>query len=77
MDTACTTRTVTTNGVRLHVPTLIVWGTQDVVLGRDLVPASLELCDQARAVYLDGATHWLIHEEPEAVAGLLVEHFQG
>lgn len=59
---------------RNPVPTLVIWGTKDSVLGRDLVPPSLELCDQARAVYFEEATHWVVHEEPEAVTRLLLEH---
>jgi pimeloyl-ACP methyl ester carboxylesterase len=60
---------------RVPVPTLMIWGTKDLVLGRDLVPPSLDFCDQGRVVYLEEATHWVAHEEPEAVSRLLVEHF--
>lgn len=62
---------------RVTVPTLLIWGTKDIALGREMVPPSLDLCDQGRAVYLDEATHWVQHEEPEAVNRLLVEHFGG
>jgi epoxide hydrolase 4 len=62
---------------RIPVPTLVIWGTKDLVLGRDLVPPSLAFCDQGRAVFLEEATHWVAHEEPETVSRLLVEHFQG
>jgi epoxide hydrolase 4 len=60
---------------RNPVPTLVIWGTKDIVLGREMVAPSLELCDQGRAVYLEEATHWILHEEPAAVSRLLVEHF--
>jgi pimeloyl-ACP methyl ester carboxylesterase len=60
---------------RVSIPTLMIWGTKDLVLGRELVPPSLAYCDQGRAVYFEEATHWVIHEEPEAVSRLLVEHF--
>jgi pimeloyl-ACP methyl ester carboxylesterase len=60
---------------RVPVPTLLLWGTKDSALGRELVPPSLALCDQGRAVYFEEATHWIAHEEPEAVSRLLVEHF--
>lgn len=60
---------------RVTVPTLMIWGTKDRFLGREMVPPSLELCDQGRAVYLEEATHWVQHEEADAVNRLLVEHF--
>jgi pimeloyl-ACP methyl ester carboxylesterase len=60
---------------RNPVPTLLIWGTKDIFLGQELVPPSLDLCDQGRAVYFEEATHWILHEEPEAVSRLLVEHF--
>ena len=62
---------------RVAVPTLLLWGTKDIALGREMVPPSLDLCDQGRAVYFEEATHWVQHEEPEAVSRLLVEHFGG
>ena len=60
---------------RVPVPTLVLWGTKDAVLGRDLVPPSLAYCDQGKAVYFEEASHWVVHEEPEAVSRLLGEHF--
>jgi len=60
---------------RNPLPTLMLWGTKDIVLGPELVAPSLELCDQGRAVLLEEATHWVLHEEPVAVSRLLVEHF--
>jgi len=58
---------------RVHVPTLIVWGTRDRFLGREMVEPSLALCDDGRLVELPEATHWLQHEEPERVNRLLLE----
>jgi epoxide hydrolase 4 len=63
------------NPARNPIPTLMIWGTQDTALGREMVEPSLALCDQGRAVYLEEATHWILHEEPAAVSRLLVEHF--
>jgi pimeloyl-ACP methyl ester carboxylesterase len=60
---------------RVTVPTLLVWGVKDRFLGRELAQASLDLCDQGRLVFLDDATHWLQHEEPEKVTELLRELF--
>jgi pimeloyl-ACP methyl ester carboxylesterase len=61
---------------RVTVPTLLLWGVRDRFLGRELAQPSLDLCDQGRLVFLDDATHWLQHEEPERVVALLKEFFR-
>lgn len=52
---------------RIHVPTLILWGKQDTALESSMADASAELCDDARVVYFEKATHWVQHEEVEQV----------
>jgi pimeloyl-ACP methyl ester carboxylesterase len=61
--------------VRVRVPTLLIWGTEDRFLGREMARPSIELCDDGRLELFEGSTHWVQHEEPERVARLLVEHF--
>ena len=41
----------------------------------ELAEASLRLCDDGRIVYLDQATHWAPHDEPERVTELLAGFF--
>ena len=60
---------------RVHVPILIIWGRQDVALSDTMVAPSAELCDDVRVVFFDDATHWVLHDEPEATARLIVEFF--
>jgi pimeloyl-ACP methyl ester carboxylesterase len=62
---------------RIEIPTLILWGAQDTALGRKLAELSAARCKDARLVYLEEATHWLHHEEPEQVNRALIEFFQG
>jgi epoxide hydrolase 4 len=62
-----------TEQCRVHVPTLVIWGTQDAFAERELADASARLCDEVRSVYLDHATHWVQHDEPERVGDLLLE----
>jgi pimeloyl-ACP methyl ester carboxylesterase len=59
----------------VHVPTLILWGTQDRFLGRELAQPSAELCDQAKLVFFEEATHWIQHEEAEKVNQFLISFF--
>ena len=57
--------------VRVRVPVLVMWGTRDAFLSPGLARASCARCDEARLEWIDGATHWVHHEEPERVARLL------
>ena len=59
--------------VRVHVPTLILWGVHDIALVRALASASLKLCDDGKLAFFEHATHWVQHEEADAVNRLLIE----
>jgi len=59
--------------VRVRVPTLMIWGAKDRFLGRELAQPSIDLCDQGRLEFIEEATHWVQHEEPERVNRLLLE----
>jgi epoxide hydrolase 4 len=54
-------------------PTLLIWGKRDRALGPELAKPSVERCADGRLVFLEQATHWLQHEEPERVNALLLE----
>lgn len=61
---------------QIAVPSLFIWGDGDRFVSR----AAAELCgNYVTGPYqfevLSGASHWLPEEEPDRVAGLLVEHF--
>lgn len=58
---------------RVRVPALVIWGTDDHFLKRDLAETSLALCDAARLEWIEGATHWVQHEESDRVNRLLVD----
>jgi len=57
----------------VSAPTLLLWGAQDRFLGRELAEASIKKCSQGQLVFLDDATHWLHHEQPERVNALIHE----
>jgi epoxide hydrolase 4 len=61
--------------LRVHVPTLIIWGAKDVALTRDMAQKSVEQCDDARLVMFEDATHWVQHDKPNEVNALLAEFF--
>ena len=60
---------------KIEVPTLLLWGVKDRFLDREMAQPSIERCTKGEVIYLDEATHWLQHEEPETVNPLLLEFF--
>ena len=58
---------------RVSVPSLVLWGKNDVALSHEMVQPSLELCDHASAVFFEHATHWVQHDEADAVNKNLIE----
>lgn len=58
----------------VEVPTLVVWGTNDRFLRPTMARESLSYCSDAHIRTFEGATHWVHHEEPVAVARALIEH---
>jgi pimeloyl-ACP methyl ester carboxylesterase len=62
---------------RIRVPTLLIWGTQDRYLGREMAQPSIDLCDDGRLVFIEGATHWVQHEEADRVNSLIDGFLRG
>ncbi|MEM9219388.1 MAG: alpha/beta hydrolase [Cyanobacteria bacterium P01_F01_bin.150] len=56
---------------RISVPTLMIWGTEDQFLEREMVQPSIDLCDDGVLELLEGVSHWVNHEAPEQVNQLL------
>jgi pimeloyl-ACP methyl ester carboxylesterase len=56
---------------RIGVPTLLIWGSRDPYLGREMAQPSVELCDDGRLVYLEDASHWPHHEQADEVNRLI------
>jgi pimeloyl-ACP methyl ester carboxylesterase len=61
---------------RVHVPTRILWGQRDMFLLPEMARESVAYCGSAELTYFPEATHWLQHEEPEAVSAALIEFFR-
>ena len=52
---------------RVRVPALIVWGAKDTFILRSAARTSLARCEQGRLEFLEEASHWVHHEEPDLV----------
>jgi len=61
------------SGYRIACPTLVMWGKRDAYASPELAEASVQLCVDGRLAYLDQATHWALHDEPQRVVDLLVD----
>ncbi len=57
---------------RVPGPVHIAWGDRDRFLESALAEASATYCDDARITHFTDATHWLHHEQPEALVRLLL-----
>lgn len=60
----------------ITAPTLVLWGRNDPALASDLATQSLALCRNGRIIGFPEATHWLHHEEPEAVNAALASFLE-
>jgi pimeloyl-ACP methyl ester carboxylesterase len=58
---------------RIEAPVLVIWGLDDKFGAASGAEASLALCNNATTLFIEGATHWVQHEEPERVNTALIE----
>lgn len=58
---------------RVKIPTLVLWGKQDVALSEEMVQPSIDLCDDGEAILFEKSTHWVQHDEADAVNQNLIE----
>jgi pimeloyl-ACP methyl ester carboxylesterase len=58
----------------IEQPVLVIWGERDRYLRKALAEPKAAWVPRCRTVYLPDATHWVQHDEPEAVNRLLIEH---
>ncbi len=55
----------------VSVPTLVVWGMDDVALPPELIDGLQAYVPRLTLHRVEGATHWIIHEQPQRVARYL------
>ncbi len=59
-------------------PTLYIWSTNDVALGREAAEATARFVEGPyRFEELDGVDHWVAEHAPDSVNALLLEHLGG
>lgn len=57
----------------IDVPTLVVWALDDIALPAELIDGLDDYIPHLTLKTVPNATHWIIHEQPELVAGYLGE----
>ncbi len=60
---------------QVHVPTLMLWGAQDVALTVEMARPSIERCDEGQLVVFEDATHWVQHDKAAEVSQMLGDFF--
>ena len=59
----------------ITMPTLYVWSTDDIALGREAAEATAgHVQGPYRFEVLEGVSHWIPEEVPDTLNGLLLEH---
>ncbi|WP_029525981.1 alpha/beta fold hydrolase [Polaromonas glacialis] len=59
--------------LKVNVPTLVVWAMDDTALPPALLDGLEDFVPRMRLHRVEGATHWIVHEQPERVIGYLQE----
>lgn len=60
---------------KISVPTLMLWGVNDIALIRELAQPSIDLCTEGKLDFIEQATHWVQHDEPELVSQAIIDFF--
>jgi pimeloyl-ACP methyl ester carboxylesterase len=63
--------------VEITVPTLLLWGEEDVSLGKELTFDTAKYVKDLSLVYLPGVSHWVQQEAPEEVNRLVEAWLRG
>ena len=62
---------------KVQAPTLVLWGKKDPFLSYEMAQPSVELCESARLVTFEEASHWVLQDKPDETSRLIIEHFRG
>ena len=70
-DPAAQAITLPAEMLQVNVPTLVIWGMQDIALPPGLIEGLAAYVPNLTLHEIDEGTHWLVHEQPGRVAGLM------
>jgi len=64
------------NPPKLPMPVLMIWGEQDIALGKELTYRTKDYCEQLEIIYDPTSGHFIQHDNPTLVNEKLLEFFQ-
>jgi len=59
----------------INIPLKVIWGEHDAALDIATAHASMQLCTDCELKVVPGASHFVQHDEPKTVNGLLLDFF--
>lgn len=66
-DPAASAVQIPRDRLEVHVPTLVIWAMMDTALPPALLDGLQDFVPQLQLHCVEGATHWIVHEQPERV----------
>ena len=72
-DPAAQAITLPAEMLQVNVPTLVIWGMQDIALPPGLIEGLAAYVPNLTLHEIEEGTHWLVHEQGMRVAGLMQE----
>ena len=76
-DAAAAEVTLPREMLMVNVPTLVLWGLQDIALQPGLIDGLDEFVPQLTLRRVADASHWIVHEQPDWVAQQLGDFLSG
>lgn len=62
---------------KISPPILLLWGTGDLFLTKQLAEASRSYAQDFKLVFIEGASHWVQQDRPDEVNQHMREFFEG
>ena len=76
-DPAAAAVVIARDKLEVHLPTLVVWAMGDAALLPELLDGLENFIPQLRLHRVEGATHWIVHEQPGLIARYLQDFLGG
>jgi pimeloyl-ACP methyl ester carboxylesterase len=70
-DPAAAGVTIPREMLEVHLPTLVLWAMDDIALPASLLDGLGDYVPHMKLERIEGATHWIVHEQPALVAARL------
>ncbi|KAK7070664.1 Epoxide hydrolase 4 [Halocaridina rubra] len=59
---------------KVKVPTLIIWGVNDIALSKDLAIKAVDECETAELKFVEDATHFVQQDKPQEVNAYILDY---